>query len=932
MNSVIKVCENLRSSSNQGFILLGSTIALFIILSVFSIFLIRVVVKENQISSYNLLDIRTRNLSQSGLDHGIQLFKTNTTPYLSAVSKNLNNGQYTITYDPANNENNSPLPYSHYAMINSSAYINDATRNTRLFVSSYPDAFNLAFFGNRNGIPWKALNFDGNDQAVVPDNTALRIPGDMSVEVWFKIDNHSGGWTRVVGKGASGPRNYGVWYHQDGIFLFQQYGSGGGTDARFNTAVQLGQWYHMAAVRGSGTAKLYLNGQLDPSAGTDTSPVTTPSTSTDPVTIGHAGYGYHHKGQIDEVRIWNVARTQSEIQANMNNKLTGNETGLVAYWDFDEGTGNIAYDKTGNGHNANRNTATWTTIADSYVGSFSQSGGTVNGDIYYNGNISGANLTGTAYTSTGSGGTQHPAPLPAIPLHNSSYFTTLLSTLPEGGGTGDGDGDGEPDPCPIVDFENGAAGWTEGTISGINTWNISNSAGNGANLGSKAYGAPNSGSSGMEHSYIESPVFDASAGGNLIFDTWMCNESGYYDREHVRISYNGGSSWQTLVNYTESFWNTQSQWITHTVNIPASSGTANTKIRFEYDTIDGCCGCSGGWFIDNIQFPPTGGCEQAADEETSGAGSEEGAFTLQHGENTNNSTRSWNFNLGGDVESDDHIIIKNIWVRGDFSGSNENLSNVTIGGHNFGTMYGAGDDGNWDLEFSGSQSVNMSGTGVSASVYPSSAINYTPGGASYWWEIKVEFYQEPEEETGGGSSALTINSSNITLYNEYVDSTIQNANDIIFNNCTIYGPGKILASGDITFNSTTLSGNIEIISNSQISVENGSTLGTGISNLNSSVILYSGAGLNTDNSTIYGLSINKSGITSISNNTSFYGAIYSLAQTCNVSGSSSIVGSLVSAYGLSLSASTISKGSLPPIFGTPYGFQNMIIPGSYLEY
>ena len=157
MNSVIKICDNLRSRSSQGFILLGSTIALFIILSVFSIFLIRVVVKENQISSFNLADIRTRNLSQSGLDHGIQLFKTNTTPYLAPVSKNLNNGQYTITYDPANNENNSPLPYSHYAMINSSASINDATRNTRLFVSSYPDAFNLAFFGNRIGIPWKAL-------------------------------------------------------------------------------------------------------------------------------------------------------------------------------------------------------------------------------------------------------------------------------------------------------------------------------------------------------------------------------------------------------------------------------------------------------------------------------------------------------------------------------------------------------------------------------------------------------------------------------------------------------------------------------------------------------------------------------------------------------------------------------------------------------
>ncbi len=40
--------------------------------------------------------------------------------------------------------------------------------------------------------------------------------------------------------------------------------------------------------------------------------------------------------RIDEVRVWNVARTQAEIQANMNQPLTGNETGLVAYYRFDQ--------------------------------------------------------------------------------------------------------------------------------------------------------------------------------------------------------------------------------------------------------------------------------------------------------------------------------------------------------------------------------------------------------------------------------------------------------------------------------------------------------------------------------------------------------------------------------------------------------------------
>ena len=122
MSKTDKTYKGLKSYSSQGFILLGSTIALFIILSVFSIFLIKIVVKENQISSYNLMDIRARNLSQSGLDHGIQLFKAANSPYLGPVSKNFNNGQYTITFDPSNNETGNPLPYSHYAMTNSSEW------------------------------------------------------------------------------------------------------------------------------------------------------------------------------------------------------------------------------------------------------------------------------------------------------------------------------------------------------------------------------------------------------------------------------------------------------------------------------------------------------------------------------------------------------------------------------------------------------------------------------------------------------------------------------------------------------------------------------------------------------------------------------------------------------------------------------------------
>ncbi len=65
-----------------------------------------------------------------------------------------------------------------------------------------------------------------------------------------------------------------------------------------------------------------------------------------------------YQGQIDDFRIWNTVRTQQEIQDNYQNTLTGTETGLVAYLDFNNVTGNTATDVTGNGNDGIINGAT----------------------------------------------------------------------------------------------------------------------------------------------------------------------------------------------------------------------------------------------------------------------------------------------------------------------------------------------------------------------------------------------------------------------------------------------------------------------------------------------------------------------------------------------------------------------------------------------
>ena len=64
--------------------------------------------------------------------------------------------------------------------------------------------------------------------------------------------------------------------------------------------------------------------------------------------VGSGQYGRTVAGLYDEIRFWNTARSREEIEANKNTVLTGNETGLVAYYNFDDNTTN---DKTSNSFN-----------------------------------------------------------------------------------------------------------------------------------------------------------------------------------------------------------------------------------------------------------------------------------------------------------------------------------------------------------------------------------------------------------------------------------------------------------------------------------------------------------------------------------------------------------------------------------------------------
>jgi hypothetical protein len=105
---------------------------------------------------------------------------------------------------------------------------------------------------------------------------------------------------------------------------------------------------------------VYLNGQ--DVGGTTTSPSNTPNDNSIPLTIGSrfSTSNALFEGRIDDLRIWNDARTASEIQEYMHKEVASDASGLVAYYKMSNGTGTSLTD-----NSSNSNTGTLTNMDNS---------------------------------------------------------------------------------------------------------------------------------------------------------------------------------------------------------------------------------------------------------------------------------------------------------------------------------------------------------------------------------------------------------------------------------------------------------------------------------------------------------------------------------------------------------------------------------------
>jgi hypothetical protein len=201
-----------------------------------------------------------------------------------------------------------------------------------------------------------ALSFDGVNDYVNAPTSSLNYNAGYTYEAWLKSTLPGSSGSRCIFfTGTNTQTDIEIYVQGTSnklVVVYNRYKSGVTTSGGVYTVPPNNIWYHLAVTYDGTTTKVYFNGVLQ----TLTQAVT--GNALQKTTAAQLSLGYHkaagishptdgfitYQGNMDDVRLWNTTRTQSEIQNNMNSCSIASSSGLSNYYSFDEGTGAIAVD------------------------------------------------------------------------------------------------------------------------------------------------------------------------------------------------------------------------------------------------------------------------------------------------------------------------------------------------------------------------------------------------------------------------------------------------------------------------------------------------------------------------------------------------------------------------------------------------------------
>lgn len=217
-------------------------------------------------------------------------------------------------------------------------------------------------------VPTTYLSFDGKDDFVALPSMNVDWSQGVTIEAWVRFEKFNQ-FARIIDmSNGRASANIVLCCQPSAPHLIAQVYTGAGQPHIIKEgALELGAWAHLAmTVDASMVGRIYKNGKLVQSGH-----VRLPESGTRAHNwIGRSAWsddGYF-QGQMADVRVWRVARSEAELQRDMTRKLGGNESGLVAYLPMDEGMGDVARDRSPNGFHGTRQGATWVSAPVSPTG------------------------------------------------------------------------------------------------------------------------------------------------------------------------------------------------------------------------------------------------------------------------------------------------------------------------------------------------------------------------------------------------------------------------------------------------------------------------------------------------------------------------------------------------------------------------------------
>ena len=225
-----------------------------------------------------------------------------------------------------------------------------------------------------------ALKFDGNDDFIKINNSSdINIGShhtNKTIEAWFKVDNKNiTSRKQTIYEQGGTVRGLNIYVFGGSLYV----GGWNEPESRWNPGtwlstnlIQSNTWHHVALTLNGGNSvsnnafKGYIDGIEFGSGkgsklwshGGDISIGRNRDTKFHSGDFNSARY---FSGHIDEVRLWNITRTESEILSKKDTVLSGDEQGLTAYYSFQENSGTVANDgqTQSNNDGSIRNGSTW---------------------------------------------------------------------------------------------------------------------------------------------------------------------------------------------------------------------------------------------------------------------------------------------------------------------------------------------------------------------------------------------------------------------------------------------------------------------------------------------------------------------------------------------------------------------------------------------